>query len=117
MKKLLLFVLLICLSKGVAQDTGSIVGKLIDKEVNDEPLPFANVLIKGTTKGTTSDFDGLYQIADIEPGIYTLVFSYLGYGTVELPNIEVVAGKATTLNVPHEKTLRLRYYYKKKMRL
>ena len=100
MKKLLLFVLLICLSKGVAQDTGSIVGKLIDKEVNDEPLPFANVLIKGTTKGTTSDFDGLYQIADIEPGIYTLVFSYLGYGTVELPNIEVVAGKATTLNVP-----------------
>ncbi len=100
MKKLLLFVLLICLSKGVAQDTGSIVGKLIDKEVNDEPLPFANILVKGTTKGTTSDFDGLYQIANVAPGIYTLIFSYLGYETIEIPNIEVVAGNVSTLNVP-----------------
>ena len=32
-----------------AQNTGSIVGKLIDKEYNNEPLPFANILIKGTT--------------------------------------------------------------------
>ena len=40
--------------------TGSIAGKLIDKEYNNEPLPFANVLIKGTTTGTTSDIDGLY---------------------------------------------------------
>ena len=70
MKKLMLFALLICLTKVVAQDTGTIVGKLIDKEVNDEPLAFANVLIKGTTKGTTSDFDGLYQITDVEPGLY-----------------------------------------------
>lgn len=100
MKKLLICVFLICLTKGVAQDTGSVVGKLIDKEVNDEPLAFANVLIKGTTKGTTSDFDGLYQIANVAPGTYTLVFSYLGYETIELPNIEVVAGKVTTLNVP-----------------
>ena len=100
MKKLMLFALLICLTKVVAQDTGTIVGKLIDKEVNDEPLAFANVLIKGTTKGTTSDFDGLYQITDVEPGLYTLVFSYLGYETVELPNVEVTANKTTTVNVP-----------------
>jgi len=52
MKKLLLCALLITLFKAAAQDTGSIAGKLIDKEVNDEPLAFANVLIKGTTKGS-----------------------------------------------------------------
>lgn len=103
MKKLLLAVLFICLTKVAAQDnstTGSIVGKLIDKEVDDEPLPFANVLLKGTTQGTTSDFDGLYQITNIEPGTYTLVISYLGYETVEIPNIEVVPGKVSTVNVP-----------------
>ncbi len=83
-----------------AQDTGSIAGKLIDQELNGEPLPFANILIKGTTKGTQSDFDGLYEIANLEPGTYTVVFSYLGYETVELPNITVEAGKVTTINAP-----------------
>ncbi len=83
-----------------AQDTGSIAGNLTDKELNNEPLPFANILIKGTTKGTQSDFDGLYEIANLEPGSYTLVLSYLGYETVELPNILVEAGKVTTVNVP-----------------
>ena len=90
----------LCAIYGVAQDTGSIIGKLIDKEVNDEPLAFANVLIKGTTKGTTSDFDGLYEIGNLEPGTYTIVFSYLGYETVEIPNVTVEAGKVSTINVP-----------------
>ncbi len=81
-----------------AQQNGSVVGKLTDKELNDDPLPFANVLIKGTTKGTTSDFDGLFQIADVEPGTYTLVFSFLGYETLEVPNVVVEAGKVTEIN-------------------
>lgn len=83
-----------------AQDTGSIVGKLTDKELNNEPLAFANVLLKGTTKGTTSDFDGLYEISGLDPGTYTVVFSYLGYETVEIPNIVVEAGKVTNISVP-----------------
>ncbi|WP_405400689.1 TonB-dependent receptor domain-containing protein [Maribacter sp. Asnod2-G09] len=99
MNKLLFFTFLFIAIISSAQDTGSIVGTLTDKELNDEPLPFANVLLKGTTKGTTSDFDGLYEISDIEPGTYTISFSYLGYETVEMPNVEIVAGKSTTINV------------------
>lgn len=97
-----IFVLLLLTSSflGICQETGSIVGTLTDKEVNDEPLAFANVLIKGTTKGTTTDFDGLYEIANMEPGSYTVVFSYLGYETIEIPDVEVIAGKVTTINVP-----------------
>ncbi len=94
----LLFITTISVSK--AQDTGSIVGKIIDKEANEEPLAFANVLIKGTTKGTTSDFDGLYEISNVTPGTYTLNFSYLGYETVEITNVIVEAGKITTINTP-----------------
>lgn len=81
-----------------AQDTGSIVGKLIDKDANDDPLVFANVLIKGTTKGTTTDFDGLFEITNLTPGTYTVQFSYLGYETIEIENLVVEAGKATTVN-------------------
>ena len=82
-----------------AQNTGSIAGKLTDKEYNDEPLAFANVLIKGTIKGTTSDFDGLYTIENLAPGTYTLVFSFVGYETTEIKT-NVVAGKVTEVNVP-----------------
>lgn len=100
MKNVLALLLITFTCLGYTQGTGSIVGTLTDKEVNDEPLAFANVLIKGTTKGTTSDFDGLYEIAELVPGTYTVVYSYLGYETVEIPNIAVEAGKVTTVNVP-----------------
>ncbi|MDF4203633.1 TonB-dependent receptor [Maribacter sp. SA7] len=100
MNKLLFFTFLFIAIISSAQDTGSIVGTLTDKELNNEPLPFANVLLKGTTKGTTSDFDGLYEISGIEPGTYTVTFSYLGYETVEIPNVEITAGKVTTIDVP-----------------
>ncbi|MGP1992119.1 TonB-dependent receptor domain-containing protein [Zobellia laminariae] len=83
-----------------AQDTGSIVGTLTDKELNDDPLPFANVVIKGTTIGTTSDFDGLYEISGLEPGTYIVSYSYLGYETVDITDVIIEAGKVTTVNVP-----------------
>ncbi|WP_053990838.1 TonB-dependent receptor [Mangrovimonas sp. TPBH4] len=82
-----------------AQNTGSVAGKLTDIDFNNEPLAFANILIKGTTTGTTSDFDGLYAIDNLDPGSYTLVFSFVGYETQEI-TVEVVAGKVTEVNVP-----------------
>jgi TonB-dependent receptor len=66
--------------------------------MNNGPLPFANVQIKGTSKGTTTDIDGLYEISTVEPGTYTIVISFIGYETLEVPNIKVEAGKVTELN-------------------
>ncbi|ALM08770.1 TonB-dependent receptor [Sediminicola sp. YIK13] len=101
MRLLLLSICLVFALHTKAQEsTGGIVGKVIDKELNDEPLPFANVLIKNSTKGTTSDFDGLYEINNITPGTYTLAFSYLGYETVEVPDVIIAPGKITSLNIP-----------------
>ncbi|GAA4279961.1 TonB-dependent receptor [Gaetbulibacter aestuarii] len=98
MKKIILLLIVLITSFSFAQSTGSIVGKLIDKEYNNEPLAFANVLIKGTTKGTTSDFDGLYSFENLTPGAYTLIFSFVGYTTQEIP-VTVTAGKVTEVNV------------------
>lgn len=78
--------------------TGGIAGKLTDKEMNGEPLPFANVLLKGTSKGATTDMDGLYSIANIKPGTYDVVFSFIGYETLTVPNVEVLPGKVTEIN-------------------
>lgn len=78
--------------------TGSVTGTLTDKEYNDEPLAFANVIIKGTTKGTTSDFDGIYILENLEPGEYIIQFSFVGYETQEIPTT-IVANETVTLNV------------------
>ncbi|MFG6685042.1 TonB-dependent receptor domain-containing protein [Mariniflexile sp. HNIBRBA6329] len=99
MKKLTLLFLLFIATISYGQNTGSVVGKLTDKEYNDEPLAFANVLIKGTTKGTTSDIDGLYKIENLEAGSYTVIFSFVGYETQEIP-VTIVANKVTEVNVP-----------------
>lgn len=98
MNKLLLLLLLTISVFSHAQGTGSITGKLIDKEYNNEPLAFANVLIKGSTKGTTSDFDGLYKIEGLTPGEYTMIYSFVGYETQQIP-VTIEAGKATELNI------------------
>lgn len=98
MKKFILLFTLLITAFTYAQDTGSVSGKLTDKEYNNEPLAFANVLIKGTTKGTTSDFDGLYTFNDLEIGSYTLVFSFVGYETQEIP-VEITTGNNTEVNV------------------
>ncbi len=87
----------ICIVNIVAAQTGSISGLLMDKEANG-PLPFANVIIKETAKGSQTDFDGLYTIDNIDPGTYTIEFSFIGYETKEIENIIVNADQTTTLN-------------------
>lgn len=100
MKNSLLAIFLIITSFVHAQENGSIAGLVIDLEENDEPIAFANVVLKGTTKGATTDFDGHYEINNVTPGSYHVIISYLGYGTVEIPNVIVESGKVSTNTIP-----------------
>ena len=67
-----------------------VTGKVTDE--NGEGLPGATVMVKGTNKGTTSDFEGNFSLSI--PDGATLVISFVGYITRE---IEV--GNQTTINV------------------
>nr|WP_236971908.1 TonB-dependent receptor [Membranihabitans marinus] len=58
-----------------------------------EPLIGVNVLVKGSDKGTVTDFDGKYQLQDVDEQA-VLVFSYIGYVSQEI----AVNGR-TTINV------------------
>lgn len=97
-KKIILFLPLIVSFIGLSQ-TGTIEGVVLDKEMNESPLPFANVIVKGTSTGTTTDFDGKFALANLSPGTYTLVFSFVGYETRSLENVVVEGGKFTQLSV------------------
>lgn len=63
---------------------GTVTGTILDKEFNNEPLAFANIIVKGTKQGTSTDVNGKYSIS-LKPGSYTLVIGYLGYETKEIP--------------------------------
>ena len=68
-----------------------ITGTVIDGDFN-EPLPFANILIKETGDGVTSDFDGKYSLKASAGDI--LVYSFLG-----MKEIELTVGNSNTYDV------------------
>ncbi len=74
---------------------GTIQAQTVTGTVSDAsgPLPGASVVVKGTTNGTQTDFDGNYTLNDV-PGDATLVFSYIGFATQE-----VAVNGQTTIDV------------------
>ena len=60
----------------------SIKGKVTDEATNAE-LPGVNVVVKGTSNGTSTDFDGLFQLSNVKVGDI-LVFSFIGYNDLEI---------------------------------
>lgn len=78
MQKILL-VSLFCLFSLISF-AGKVSGLITDDKGN--PLAYASVSIKGTTKGTTSNSSGRYSI-NLSPGKYTLMCQYVGYGKSE----------------------------------
>ena len=96
MKKFL-FVIFIAFSQiAISQDKGTLKGLLTDKEANNETLPFANVFLKGTNIGATTDFDGNYSF-QVPTGTHIVSFSFLGYKTVE-KTFTIVAPQTVVLN-------------------
>src|SRR5688572_13619974 len=54
------------------------------KDEGGQPLPGVNIIVKGTSTGTTTDADGRYTLQGIESN-GTLVFSFIGYQPQEVP--------------------------------
>jgi len=76
---------------------GKVSGTVMDGEFN-EPMAFANILVKGTTTGTTSDFDGKYEL-ELDAGTYTLVFSFVGYNTKEITDVVITDSGSIIVDV------------------
>jgi len=97
MKKLLFSTIFTFCTAMILLAQGTISGTLLDKKYGD-PLIGANVVIEGTSIGTSTDFDGKYQFP-AEPGTYTLVASYIGYNDETIAGVVVTEGEITYLDV------------------
>lgn len=92
----ILFLLLISLP--ASAQTGSIRGSVVDDETG-ETLIGANVSIDGTTIGTTTDFDGEYELRGLRAGSYDIRFSFIGYDALIVTSVAVAVDESTVLNV------------------
>ena len=90
MRRLLFAVLSIIPACLYGQNT--ITGLVVDSETR-EPLPFATVYINGTTKGTTTDNDGRFELKNVSFPT-TVVFSFVGYKP-QAHNLDRVPNKMT----------------------
>ncbi len=78
-----------------AQDTDANV--FGDVKSNGEHIPYANILVKGTNKGISTDETGHYMLTNLPEGKQTLVAKFIGYKDEE-KEIEVVAGESIMVN-------------------
>ena len=97
MKKHLLNFIFILFTSFIYSQSGKVTGLIMDGEY-DEPMAFANVIVKGSTIGTTTDFDGKYSL-DLEPGEYTLTFSFVGYQTIEVSEVLIKSDEVEQVDV------------------
>lgn len=66
-----------------------------------ESIPFANIVVEGTVKGTHTNIDGTFQIYDLPDGEYTVKVSAIGYKTFT-KNVSVVNGQLSELDLIFE---------------
>jgi outer membrane receptor for ferrienterochelin and colicin len=89
---------LFLLSYASLAQKGTVSGVITAPEAGKvQPMPFVNVVIKGTTTGATTDLDGKFSF-QVEAGDHVLLVSFVGYEPVERP-VKVVAGQTATVNI------------------
>lgn len=104
MKKLLqstLFIFLTILAFASSAQTSSINGKVVDQKTGEE-LIGVSVQLEGTSIGASTDYEGQFAIANIKPGIYNLIVSYISYTKKVVNNVVVKANEPVTVRITLE---------------
>jgi iron complex outermembrane receptor protein len=93
MKKFKLLLIGILLTSSFTMFAQQTINGVVKEKATGEPLPGVSILVKGTTKGTQTDFDGNFSLDKVNSGD-VLVFTYLGFA-----NKEVVIGTLYNLEI------------------
>lgn len=88
----------------IAQGTGIISGMVKDSK-SGKPLPYANVILLGTSMGAMTLEDGEFTIRGVPAGTYTVKAMMMGYKAGEKPEVEVSPGASVELSFSLEETI------------
>ena len=96
LKRILLLAIWTIIAITGKSQTGVIKGIITDANTK-ESLIGATVVIQGTSKGASTDFDGIFRIDKVKAGSYNLVVSYISYDN-QIVRVEVNESNETVLN-------------------
>jgi len=96
--KLSILILFLSISFTVFAQTGSIKGRVFNIK-NNEPLPFTNIIISGTTIGAVSDFDGNFLFKGLDPGYVKLEATSVGFERISTEEILVTNAKTASIDI------------------
>ncbi len=101
MKTLVNFLVVFCFLSLSAQEKGSIKGQITGMK-SGEVIPFANITLshaKHSSKSTTSNFNGTYQINQLDTGLWDIHVAYVGYQSKKINGIEIKPGEIVVLDI------------------
>ena len=101
-----LIVLLIWSGLNAQELSQTVKGQVVDKETQIS-LPGATIIIKGTDPvlGTTTDMNGYFNISKVPVGRYTISVGFIGYESVQIPELLVNSGKEVNLHIEMKESI------------
>ena len=99
----ILFIILTLAGRVTAGTHGKVMGTVLDEQ--GRPLPGANVVLTGTRLGASTDADGFYVILRVDPGLYTLTASMVGYRKESKGNTRIQADMTTEVRFTLKETV------------
>ena len=102
---ILIIPLILSISSSAAfTQTGRVTGKVVDAK-SGQPLPYANVVLVGTTMGGMTLTDGTFTIVGVPVGSYSVKAMMMGYTANEKLNVRVDAGSVVEVDFTLEETI------------
>lgn len=90
------------ISEGLMAQQAMVKGRVVEAQ-NNEPMPFVNVIVSGTSIGAVTDVDGNFQLTGLIPGFIRIQASFVGYHGALSPEIEISNAKVASVEIRMEK--------------
>lgn len=97
-KIIVVIILIIFQTRIYSQVSTGVISGIVTEKINELPLPGVNITVEGTLRGSIADSEGHYTISGLEPGRYSLIFSFVSFETIIKRDVEVKNGEASVIN-------------------